>query len=363
MTGRIIKTIVSFGIVAALISSFTACGERTAEQKEAGVKEQIQELALSDNAVELPEKYELTNTALTYSGRWFEKELDGKSAMVTLNQGAMMEFETEKTSRISVEFVDISELETPYYAYSIDRGPMVRRKITEPDIALPDENAHQITIVIDGITEREDKWNREVGVAVRGVDAHGGVTHGLDSNKKTIMFIGDSITEGIMSLSDNAISDYNSATHSYGWYLAEALDARPYFNGFGGTGIVATGSFSDCMHMLTNFSSMRAAEWPMECSLVVLNTGTNDFGVETEEFVNGYRAVLDLIHEKYPDVKVLCMVPFMQSHRDDIALAVQGTEWCRLVETKDWILTYSDGIHPDAEGAERAAQYLLNEID
>lgn len=56
------------------------------------------------------------------SGRWFEKEIHGQKAWVTLNDGAMIYFKTEGTDNLDVHFLEITALETPYYAYIIDEG-------------------------------------------------------------------------------------------------------------------------------------------------------------------------------------------------------------------------------------------------
>lgn len=301
---------------------------------------------------------------VTFSGRWFEKEINGVRAMVTLNDGASFWFKTEGISELEILFMEITALETPYYTYIIDGNISQRQKITQKTILLPDNHEHVVQIVIDGINEREDKWNGEIGVAFAGINSKSGKITPVPLNKKQIIFVGDSITEGIMALSDNALSDYNSATHSFPWYTAQFLNAEPYFVGYGATGIVATGSFSTCENMLDYYSADREiplTEFP-PCDLVVINMGTNDFGVESPFFIEEYQKVLKKLHERYLDVDIICMIPFTQLHAEDIRKAAENYEWCHVIETADWELTYSDGIHPDVNGAKLVAEKLYQYI-
>lgn len=326
-----------------------------------GTERELKEEKVENVSDSLSGKYIETDHSVEFSGRWFPKEINGKNMMVTVNDGAMLYFKTEGTDYVTAEFTEISQLETPYFAYIIDEGEPVRQKITDGAISLPDQGEHVVQIVVDGMAEREDKWNGEIGVAFHKIVSHGGKITGVVPEKKRIMFIGDSITEGVMALGNVAVSGYNSATHSFPWYTAKELDAEPYFVGFGATGIVETGSFNNCSNMLDYYSASRAAEIP-ECDLIVLNTGTNDLETDSSTFIEGYKEVVLKLHDRYPDVQIVCMIPFTQLHGEDIHNAVTDYPWCYVADTAEWKLTYTDGIHPDREGARKAAEYLAEYI-
>lgn len=302
--------------------------------------------------------------AFELSGRWFEKEIDGQKAWVALNDGAMIYFKVEGTEALNVHFREITALETPYYAYIIDNGEPVRQLITESRILLPDDKEHWVTVVVDGMTEFEDKWNGEIGVAFTGIDSGSGETEGFLPEKKRILFVGDSITEGVMALSSEANSNGNSATHSFPWYTAKQLDAEPYFMGYGGIGIVMAGSFAPCADMLDHLSAARpvSKEEMPACDLAVINIGTNDHEAEPEVFIEGYKEVLQKLHEIYPHIKIFCMIPFTQLHSEDIKAVAGEFPWCEVVETAGWDITYTDGVHPDAAGAEQVGKRLAELI-
>ncbi|MBQ8189059.1 MAG: hypothetical protein IJZ44_04685 [Lachnospiraceae bacterium] len=365
-------------IVTIIATIFVCCVGKMNEdvniETEEGSKGEVQftvgdsygaELRLEEESFFDTSMYEETDNSYELSGRWFQKDVEDQSVWLTVTEGSMIYFKVSGATEVDINFIEITQLETPYYAYIIDGAEPVRQKITESRIVLPDKGEHIVTVVIDGLTEREDKWYSEIGIAFRGIESNGEIC-GVLPKQKRIFFIGDSLTEGIMTLGGDAISDYNSAMHAYPWYTAEMLDAEPYFMGYGSTGIIATGSFNSNSVALDQYSISRPIpqdEYP-SCDLIVINTGTNDIGVEPIVFINGYQELLNKIHNRYPEVEVVCMIPFTQLHAQDIKDAVKDYDWCHVVETKDWEFTYSDEaqIHPDAEGSKVIANYLAEYI-
>ena len=303
----------------------------------------------SVNYVETENEYEL-------SGRWFEKEINGIKMQVTLNDGAMIYFKIKGTDSVVVNFEVISEQEVPYFAYVIDGMEPIRQPITNGKILLPDKGEHVVWLVIDGMNEWEDKWNEEKGVAFKGLESSG-VIKGIQPTTARILFIGDSISIGVKALSDNSISNYNSATNSFAWYVSKKLNVEPYFVAYGATGILATGSFQTTSVMLDSYSANRPAELPA-CDLIVVNCGTNDSDAPNDLFYKGYQELLLKLHERYPENIILCIVPLTQTHVEEIRQVALPFIWCNVVETKDWEITYTDNVHPDVNGAKKMADYL-----
>lgn len=311
-------------------------------------------------------KAEVTLSARKYelSGRWYQKEIDGVLCNNTVTQGSMVHFQIEGTPNFDIKFVDKTMLETPYFAYIIDNGEPHRQKISDGHVELPDEEAHQVTLIMDGMSEREFKWSGEIGFAFSDIDGHDGIVKGVVENKKTIMFVGDSIFEGIMTLGNESKSEYNSACHSLSWYTAKKLDAEPYFIAYGSSGITEGGSFNTATNSLDYLSETRpisSTDYP-KCDLIIINTGTNDFNASDKDFLEGYSELIRKIHSRYPQNAIVCMVPFKQTHAQQIREAAGKYEYAYIVETQDWNLSYSDGIHPDDEGAKRGAKLLVDFI-
>lgn len=301
---------------------------------------------------------------ITFSGRWFLKEIDGQELQVTLNQGAMIYFWVEGTEVIDVYFRDLLKLDTPYFAYNIDEGDMVRQKITEKRINLPDKERHLITIVVDGMRPSEDKWNYENGVAFEKVDSHGGTIEKEIQDKKKVLFIGDSITEGVLSIGFVGNGEDNSATNSYTWHAAQQLDVEPYFLAYGGIGLSEKGSFTYAADVLDNFSSSRKAEDIPSADLIVFNIGSNDKDISDDDFIQEYRDVVLDLHDRYPGVNIICMIPINQNHDENIKNAVKDYEWCYVVDTSNWDINSYDGTHQIDGGckvmADKLVEYIKN---
>ena len=298
-----------------------------------------------------------------YMGRWFDKEIEGVSHKVTLTDGAHLYFLIENAASFDVTFTVITTGEEPYFAYSIDGGEMIRQHITQPTVTFPDTGRHTVRIVADAMTEGEGKWDKEKGFAIKSVTpAEGGSIVGIKPQEKVIFFYGDSITEGIRALNMNATSDGNSATNAYSWQCAEALGVTPYLVGYGASGLIMTGSFNTMLNAIDYLSKDRPVEDGVTPDVIVINHGTNDGGQSRKNFEEAMRATLTRLQEKYPDTPIVYLIPFNQAHARVIPTVAEDFANTYVVETKDWSLTYTDGVHPDAAGAKAAGDMLAEEL-
>ena len=298
-----------------------------------------------------------------YMGRWFDKEIEGVSHKVTLTDGAHLYFLIENAASFDVTFTVITTGEEPYFAYSIDGGEPVRQHITEPTVTLPDTGRHTVRLIADAMTEGEGKWDKEKGFAIKSVTpAEGGSIVGIKPQEKVIFFYGDSITEGIRALNMNATSDGNSATNAYSWQCAEALGVTPYLVGYGASGLIVTGSFNTMLNAIDYLSKDRPVEDGVTPDVIVINHGTNDGGQSRKNFEEAMRATLTRLQEKYPDTPIVYLIPFNQAHARVIPTVAEDFANTYVVETKDWSITYTDGVHPDAAGAKAAGDMLAEEL-
>ena len=298
-----------------------------------------------------------------YMGRWFDKEIEGVSHKVTLTDGAHLYFLIENAASFDVTFTVITTGEEPYFAYSIDGGEMIRQHITQPTVTLPDTGRHTVRIVADAMTEGEGKWDKEKGFAIKSVTpAEGGSIVGIKPQEKVIFFYGDSITEGIRALNMNATSDGNSATNAYSWQCAEALGATPYLIGYGATGILMPGSFHTMQNAIDYLSDGRPVDHSVTPDVIVVNHGTNDGGQNRKTFEEALTATLSHLRKTYPDTPIVYLIPFNQAHARVIPTVAEDFANTYVVETKDWSLTYTDGVHPDAAGAKAAGDMLAEEL-
>ena len=314
-----------------------------------------------------------------YMGRWFEKEIEGESHMVTVTDGSLLYFLTDGASEINLTFTNITtDIATPMFAYSIDGATPVRQAITNGRVALPDDGMHTVRIIADGMNEGNGsyKWNFEKGFALKSVEATGGELYGIKPTEKVIFFYGDSITEGINALGRAGDSNANSATNSYTWMTSNLLGAVPYFIGHGGSGLVPSGSFAPMIDAIDYLSSHRdLIDHPnadITPDLIVIAHGANDglHGIAADRFANALRDTITRLQEKYPDVTIIYFTPIMESwqenvqgyssHVDQIATEFEDVY---VVHTRDWGIQldvdYSDyNLHPNPQGALKMARQM-----
>ncbi len=307
--------------------------------------------------------------ALTYSdtpyfvGRWFDKEINGTTHKVTLTDGAHLYFLIDGARYFNVNFTIITKKAEPFFSYSIDGGTPIRQQISNPKVSLPDRNFHTIRIIADGMTESEDKWEQEIGFALKSITADaGGKIVGIKPLAPVIYFYGDSITEGIRALNINANSNGNSVTNAYSWHSAENLGATPYLIGYGASGITKTGSFNTMDMAIDYLSKDRPIAGELLPDLIVINHGTNDKGQDANEFGLALTNTLNKLRNKYPSAPIVYLIPFNQSHASTISSVTQTISNSFVIQTKDWEITFTDNVHPNAQGAKVAGEKLSSEL-
>lgn len=241
---------------------------------------------------------------------------------------------------------------------------MTRQLITSPSLPAVTTGEHIVRIVIDGLTESEDKWLGEKGVAFKDVTVDaGGVVTGIIPRNRQILFHGDSITEGVRVLNMTADSTGNSATGAFPYVTSTILNAISYRVGFGATGITKAGSggVPELIQVIDKMTNAREAPY-VEPDLVVMNMGTNDTSATTEVFTTKLNGVLDRLSVKYSGTPIFIMVPFNQARVTELTNAVSTRNNMYLVKTAGWNITTTDGTHPDVAGGLVAGQKLADVI-
>ena len=340
--------------------------ESSSEQTEGSLSAEEREMAEIRNFLETVTylDYVLTGEKTPYFiGRWFEKKINGVKHDVTLTDGSAIYFLIDGAESFDVNFTVITSKEEPYFAYSIDGGEPIRRRITDQTVYLPDDGKHTVRIIADGMTESEGKWNEEKGFALKSITpSDGGKIYGIRPENKIIFYYGDSITEGVRALNMSATSNGNSATNAYPWFCSEKLGAVTYSVGYGASGVTVSGSFHTFKNAIDYNSNGREVADGVIPDVIVINHGTNDRNVNAETFKAELVKALSRLREKYSDAPIVYMIPFGQYHAQAIAEAVSGFENACVVQTDEWNITFTDVYHPDSNGAKIAGENLAEEL-
>jgi lysophospholipase L1-like esterase len=227
-----------------------------------------------------------------------------------------------------------------------------------------------VWIVVDGMGENDPvaggKWYGQVGIYFGGITTDG-VICGVNVANRQIMFIGDSIVEGINVLGYGSNADTNSATNGFAFKTARMLNAIPLLCGYGGTAVLGNSSFHRPIEAVDfNLNGVPVNE--QHPDIICIEHGYNDGTLvsngtyTSDEFKAGYNALLDRIKTKYPGVPIICIIPFKQSMSAEIVECTHGRDCCYVIETTDWSITYTDNAHPNENGASVAAEKLSKEI-
>ena len=309
-------------------------------------------------------RYTQITEPVGFVGRWFDSTISGTNVKSTINQGSELYFKVKNTTSINVNFIVNTAYETPYFAYSIDGADMTRQLVTSPTLPTVSLDEHIIRVVVDGVTESEDKWIGERGFAFKDitVDSTGTVTGVLPKNKK-IMFFGDSITEGIRVLNMNANSDGNSATGAFPYIASTNLNAISYRVGFGGAGVTkgGNGGVPSLINFIDNMTKNKLAPY-YEPDIVVVNIGTNDTDAATDVFKSQYTAVINRLLIKYSGTPLFIMVPFNGARKSEITDITNNKKGVYMVDTTGWDISTTDGLHPDVAGSIKAGTKLSDYI-
>lgn len=136
----------------------------------------------------------------------------------------------------------------------------------------------------------------------------------------------------------------------------------PYLTGYGGSGIVKTGSFHPMIDAIDHLSKNRKVDDSVKPDLIVINHGTNDACHKEERFRDNLRDALLRLMEKYRGVPVVYVISFGQQVSKGIHGVLTDFGDIKIVETEDWEISLIDNLHPNAAGAKVAGQHLAEEL-
>lgn len=308
-----------------------------------------------------------------FIGRWFPRVINSKLAMTAISGGQEVRINVENSTKIGAKFfIDPLALTyIPYIAYSIDDAPFVRQAIapdgSSGEVEVVFNNAlstgkHKVRLILSGVKENTNRWVDGIGLHFLGFTTSNGGIITPYSPRKKLMFVGDSITEGVLILGSNLPSG-NAGEKCYTHLTANSLGADPIIVGFGGVGVTKGGG-GGVPNAQTNFGYYKDS-FPTQAenpSLIVINHGTNDSAATDPDFKTGYQALITAVRAKHPSVKILCMRPFAGTKANMIQEVVNENTNIHYIDTTGWAITYTDGLHPNENGNTVAAQNLVPAI-
>lgn len=234
---------------------------------------------------------------------------------------------------------------------------------------------HIVRVIYKGTNEMAHRWHEPFGGSVEflGYDADAPGTLPEVPKRKTIEFVGDSITEGI--LIDEALGDgikwfgrpyQDDVTAAYAWLTAEALDLEPYIMGYGGVGVTKGGSGSvPPAQKAYPYCFAGAPVGYDRPDYILINHGANDRFSTTEAFCEGYQELLDVITRHNPNSMIIVLAPFCGAHEDALEMLISNYNARKytniaFIRTTNWIP--KEPLHPDRKGHREVSRRLTEEL-
>lgn len=205
-----------------------------------------------------------------------------------------------------------------------------------------------------------DGWNKGYGLCVGAIIADTGATTAKvapwPDGRSRMLFIGDSITAGKLA----RVAIDQSASHAgdscFGLLAGEDLGRCSLINGYGGTGIDATGgNFPETIVNFQNYMAGCPIDMAAEkIDTVWLAVGTNTGGLTESQFQPLYYNVGLAIIQKIRPSRIYFQEPLNTNYATPIqavVTALSGFSSPVYVDTSGWTdIEFVDGTHPSLAG-------------
>lgn len=312
------------------------------------------------------------------TGRW---DITNEKYAETTNTGAYIDFAFE--GKMALVMFDITTNSTPllHLWIQVDGGAMTETSIDSYiRIVAPDDGKHVCRIIFKGSVEAYNRWYQPLQskVSFIGFEADKPLPIGKDE-RKSIEFVGDSITEGVLIDVDycgdgepaSAIGQHcriyqDDVCATYSWLTAEALDMIPICVGFGAVGVTKTGQGKVPKAPVSypyNFDGSPMSR--PEPDVVLINHGANDRRHTPEEYAENYTALLDLVRQHNPHAKIVSLSAFCGGHHDVLVDLIpeynkKNNENIYFIDSTDWVPV--EPLHPLRDGHKIIAEHLIEEL-
>jgi lysophospholipase L1-like esterase len=290
--------------------------------------------------------------------------LVSSTAAKSINPGAYFKcLLTGSPTSITLGF-DLTNISTPLpqIRYRIDNGPWVSTEVAASIVvAIPSSNTftkHLIEVQFKSMTETVNRWNSPQNTAlvftgITVAPASGVATASIRKRKLTIAAFGDSITEGVRTLSSTASkgTDGNDSSQSWSMPLADLMGAEVGNIGFGGTGLSKSGS-GNVPATGTSYNLLwagQARSFAVVPDLIAINIGHNDTTTDTTAagtaFLNGLLAATP------STTKIAVIQPWSGRQATNLKAAIAACSTpsrVTYIDTSGWWSTADapDAVHP-----------------
>lgn len=330
-------------------------------------------ISWQDEAVRLTGRWSRTYAEKRDTHKYVQ---DSERFTTTTAAGSYFELAFEGTSAV-LEF-DLGFLAQPYphLWISVDGGARIEVPVDRYlRVEAPNDGAHVVKVVYKGGMEMLPRWYGPLMGAISFIGAQAKAPAKLPDDKRRIIeFVGDSITEGVLTDADysdtpaNLIDQFNrpyqddnSAT--YAALTAQALNLRPMFQAYGAVGLTRSGCGSvpraGLIYPYVYDGVPYTGEKP---DVIIINHGANDRDATAEEYITRYGELIDLMRSINPDAIIVCLSPFCGAYDSEIHDFVESynaahEKRIHFISSKGWVPFLP--LHPLRDGHRTIAAHLI----
>lgn len=316
-----------------------------------------------------------THESIRLTGRW---DTSNPAFAETTNPGSYIEFAFSGRMALAIFDIEGNNADPRLHLWiEVDGGARIESVIDRYlRIVAPTDGVHLCRIIFKSSTEVHRRWFAPLQnkISFVGIDTETPISLPADE-RKTIEFVGDSITEGVLIDTDFAgesqnlfpAESYNrvyqdDACATYAWLTAEALDLRPIVMGYGAVGVTKSGQGRVPAAPLAypyNFDGSPITR--PEPNFILINHGANDRKVSSEEYLAAYGALLDTVRALNPNAKILSLSAFCGAHHEALGSFIEEYNASHgddifFIDSTGWIAP--EPLHPMRDGHRTIAEHL-----
>ena len=313
--------------------------------------------------------FDYKNCKADFTGRWAEYE----DSMCATTPGAYFRISFKGESAVLIFNTRWNSRPYGHVWIQLDGGNKIEASAEEYiRIEAEDSGVHNVTVIYKGNVEMHHRWHTPlVGkLAFKGFEADECLSPEPDS-RKTIEFVGDSITEGVLiddfRNPDKSNDQYNrpfqdDVTATYAYLTAKALNLKPLFMGYGAVGVTHGGCGG----------TPKAADGYPYCfegrevsysapDYILINHGANDRSAGKEKYLAEYENLLNVIRAKNPSSKLISLSAFCGAYHEELGEFIKEyseKNGCDIlfVDSNGWIPL--EPLHPRRDGHKKIADNL-----
>lgn len=309
---------------------------------------------------------------IRYTGRWGEE----KNMITATACGAYFEFS------FSGEFASLhfntenQVIPLPHLWISMDGGARYECPVS-PVVKIHnrDGEIHSVTVILKSAVETQHRWYAPLvsKVSLEGITADK-LYDLTPDNRKTIEFLGDSITEGVLVDDEYHVytDDFQNrpfkddACATYAWRTAENLNLRPYIVGYGGMGVFNVGNASvpkaSEVYPYNFYGS--PVNYPAP-DYILINYGVNDYRYDADVFTKNYLELLKVIRKRCPLTEIFILPCFRGDHFEVLKNFIDEynrdyNDNLQFIDSSGWVP--KDPLHPLREAHKKIAEKLTAEL-